>query len=92
MVNIKLDDKYKITSDSRQYMLQKLVGKDKKTGEDVYNPVAYSQEPIHLIKVYASRYVRGSSASSLQELVSTYQSTVKRLEKSLQSFKLSTQQ
>lgn len=85
---IELDVRYRIISDSRQYSLQKYVGIDNKTGESKYRPVAFSQEPTHLVKEYASRFTRESTASSLLELVSTYQSTVKRLETLLESFKL----
>ena len=79
MVNIKLDDKYRITSDSRQYKLQKYVGVDKKTGEDEYLAVAYSQNVPHLIKEYLHRELRASSASSLEELVSTYRGIEERV-------------
>ena len=85
---IELDSNYRITSDSRQFMLQKFSGKDKKSGKDVFNSVAYSQEPTHLVKEYSRRSARASDATSLHDLVVTYQSTVKRLEKLLENVKL----
>jgi hypothetical protein len=79
-VNIKIDNDYRVISDSKQYTLQKYRGKCKKSGEDVYHAVAFSQNIAYLLKAYASRFTRTSSATSIEELVSTYQSAVKRLE------------
>ena len=79
MVNIKLDEQYRIVSDERQFVLQKYVCKRKETGEDRYKSVAYAQNVPYLIREYTYSLLRESSASSLEELVSTYRGIEERV-------------
>lgn len=67
---IRINDDFIITIDTYNYILQRRVGVDKKTGEPRYNPVAYCTDLLTALKAFRREYVRlglQNGVSSLEQ-------------------------
>lgn len=64
-LQIKLNEKYQITADSHQYILQQIGIKD---GKEWTRNIAYAGTIRHLIKSVYEREIKSSSAKELIEL------------------------
>lgn len=68
---IKIDDKYSITSDARQYILQEgkevLEGENK--GQVYYNPIGYYGTITAALKGYKELKIRSSNVTTINELM-----------------------
>ena len=83
MINIKLDEKHRVISDSRQYILEEKMitttGKNK--GEVYYKPLGYYRKVCGLLKAYKDMELRNSNCETMLELLELAKSTDKRIEK-----------
>lgn len=67
-MKLQLTKDYRIASDSRQWTLQKYAGLDRKTGIQVWQPIAYYSSLDGLVKGTTERLMREIPAKTLQEV------------------------
>ena len=85
MVNIKLDNNHRITSDSRQYILEErvTVSKGKNIGNEYYKPLGYYSDLCRVLKDYRDIGLRNSNCESIPELLELIKSSDKKIDKIL---------
>lgn len=86
MINIKLSDKYSITSDTRQYILNehRIVQEGgKNEGEEYIVGVAYCSTLASLLKTYKERVIRVSNVETLDDLINIVENTDKHIDEVL---------
>ena len=85
-MNIPLDEGYRLSSDSRQWMIQKLEKqKNKKTGknEDYWRPINFHPTPEKAIRHHAHMRIREQEAETLAEALEKIENVVCELQKAL---------
>ena len=85
-MNIPLDEGYRLSSDSRQWMIQKLgKEKNKETGEieDKWTSINYHPTPEMAIRHHAHMRVREQEAETLTEELEKIESVVTTLSQAL---------
>jgi len=65
-LQIKLNDKYQITADSVQYILQEKATSE--SGKDYTNNIAYAGKIEHLLKCLLEREIKSSAITELKDL------------------------
>lgn len=85
MLDIKLDDEYKIVSDSNNYMLQKLgQGQgEKNKGETTINTIGYYGSLEAVLKGYKQLLIRESDITIIDELLAAIKAIDLKIEKIL---------
>lgn len=70
-MNIKLDDNYKITADSRQYILQKIsIAKSgENVGEEVATSIGFYRTIEQALKGYKELSIRESDVTAIDEVL-----------------------
>jgi hypothetical protein len=66
-MKIQINDEYRISSDSNQWMVQKYRGIDKKTGEPIWQSILYYTSLDTLVTGLADKMLRESDASTISE-------------------------
>lgn len=79
MVDIRLDKKFRLKSDARQYMLQELRGV--KEEEDSWVTLSYCATLNSALKDYVEKSLRLSSATSVKELIELHKALNKKIDK-----------
>ncbi len=64
---IQINENYRVTSDARQFILQKRAGVDKKTGEDNWSSVSFHPDPQSLVSTMIWRDFRGGGSETLTQ-------------------------
>ena len=85
MLNIKLDDEYKIVSDSNNYMLQKLgQGQgEKNKGKETISTIGYYGSLEFALKSYKQLLIRESDITTINELLAAIKAIDLKIEKVL---------
>lgn len=81
-MKIKIDDKYSITSDSRQYLLQetKVVTEGEKKGEEYEVTAGYFGTIAGALKGYKELQIRTSNIGTISELMDLIKELDKKIE------------
>lgn len=84
-MNIQLDDNYRITADSKQYILQEIrVAKEgKNAGEETYSTIGFYGKLSHLLKAYKEVSIRSSEATTMQEVLEIIKNIDKKIDEIL---------
>ena len=82
-MKLQITKEYRIASDSRQWMIQKYTGLDKKTGEQVWQSIAYYSETEKLVKGLIERAIRDSDARTLADALRDIEKVSHALSKAL---------
>lgn len=71
MINIKLDDKYKITSDDNNYILMEIKTYDtgKNAGQSYERPVGYYSKPEQVLEGYLDKTIKCCNVETLEDLL-----------------------
>lgn len=85
MINIKLDDKYTLTSDSMNYIIEetKVIQDGSKKGETYKTVYGYYSTVESALKGFKELKIRTSDAKSIKELLKVSKETDKKIEKIL---------
>lgn len=85
MVNIKLDKNHRITSDSRQYILEErvVVSTGKNIGDEYYKPLGYYSDLCMVLKDYRDMGLRNSNCESIPELLELIKISDKKIDEIL---------
>ena len=85
MLNIKIDDKYVITADSRNYMLQevKIAKEGKNKGEETHYTIGYYGKIGQALQGFKEHKIRTSNISNFDELLTTIQDIDRTIKKIL---------
>lgn len=84
MLNVKLDSKYSIKSDSRNYILVERSAGKNADGEYTYSERSYTSTLEYMLKLYMELMIRKSNAESIQEVLEVVKRTEKRIEEILE--------
>jgi len=85
-INIQLNDEYRLTSDKRQWIIQKKGSKkDKETGENltVWRDQTYHPTPTKAVQHYSGMRIRTSEADTLTQALKNVESIVCELTRAL---------
>jgi len=80
---IPIDSQYRITSDERQWTVQRYAGVDKKTGEDKWKPVGYFSRLDVAVNDLAQRQIRTGEAQTLVDALAHVENVVATLTRAL---------
>lgn len=70
MINIQLDEEYKITSDSMNYILSRRSTKpNEKTGEYTWTGIKFGNTITHILKSYKELKIRTSDCETIDEVL-----------------------
>lgn len=85
MLKITLDKKYKLVSDSKNYMIQKVgqVQDGEKKGDETITTMGYYGSLESALKNYKELLIRESDIETIEELLSTIKEIDKKIEKIL---------
>lgn len=85
MINIILDSKYKLVSDSRNYVLQKMgkVQEGENKGDDTLTNEGYYGSLESALKSYKQLLIRESDIRNIEELLAAIKEIDKKIEKVL---------
>ena len=79
-MNIQINEKTRLTSDSHNFIIQKLTGKDKDTGDDIWTAKKFYTTLDGLFRGLHIMNLLASDAESLQELAEDVKESNRQLE------------
>lgn len=81
-MNIKLDNKYYLTSDGRQYILQqkKIAQEGQNKGKEYYEPIGYFTKIASAVKAYKELKIKTSNTKTIDELIQLIKDLDKKIE------------
>lgn len=84
MINIQLDEEYRITSDSRNYILEKRSSEpNENTGEYSWRQIKWTSSLSNMLKIWKELKIRTSDSTTIYEILEVVKKTDKEIDKIL---------